>query len=248
MRKDKVDSTINFEALRNQASNIQQQFEDWKKECEEKFELCAYFGVYEKLVFLIRQVVSSDRERNRHLHVASVKESMPILREFDAINYLRYAGWYLDRIQVLEVTYPSLFRRFSMGLFTVKDRPGSFNAVTPALKLEQTIQGNSQGPGDHVIVGAAGNISIVVEFELLYHEIGAITNLLQILTKAGILNHLETNVQHELSGRKGLIFDKNVARMLDFVCLNFQTGRKRLTADSFLTSPGLLTMVLRELL
>ena len=31
MRKDKVDSTINFEALRNQASNIKQQFEGWKK-------------------------------------------------------------------------------------------------------------------------------------------------------------------------------------------------------------------------
>ena len=83
----------------------------------------------------------------------------------------------------------------------------------------------------NVIVGASGNISIVAEFELLYHEIGAITNLLQMLTNAGILNHLETNVQHELYGRKGLIFVKNVARMLDFVCLNFPTGRKRLTAD-----------------
>ena len=31
MRKDKVDSTINFEALCIQASNIKQQFEGWKK-------------------------------------------------------------------------------------------------------------------------------------------------------------------------------------------------------------------------
>ena len=45
MRKDKVDRTINVEALRYQANNIQQQFEDWKKECDEKSELCAYFGV-----------------------------------------------------------------------------------------------------------------------------------------------------------------------------------------------------------
>ena len=33
MRKDKVDITINFEALRYVASTIQQQFEDWKKMC-----------------------------------------------------------------------------------------------------------------------------------------------------------------------------------------------------------------------
>ena len=49
----------------------------------------------------------------------------------------------------------------------------------------QLIQRNSHGPGGHVIVGASGNISI----ELLYHEIGAITNLLQRLTIAGTLNH-----------------------------------------------------------
>ena len=59
-----------------------------------------------------------------------------------------------------------------MGLLTVKDRPGSFNAapdVAPDLKLEQTIR-NSYGPGGHVIVGTSGNISIVAEFELLYHK------------------------------------------------------------------------------
>ena len=38
-----------------------------------------------------------------------------------------------------------------MGLFTVKYRPGSFNDVAPDLKLEQTIQRNSQGPGGHVV-------------------------------------------------------------------------------------------------
>jgi len=31
------------------------------------------------------------------------------------------------------------------------------------------------------------------------------------------MDHLETSIQHELGGRKGLIFDRNVARLLDFV-------------------------------
>ena len=31
------------------------------------------------------------------------------------------------------------------------------------------------------------------------------------------MDHLETSIQHELCGRKGLIFDNNVARLRDFV-------------------------------
>ena len=158
---------------------------------------------------VIKQIITADCEGNWPLHVASVQESMPVLRESDALNYRRYASWHLERIHVLEVTHPNLFRRFSMGLFTIKDHPGSFNAVAPDLKLEQTIQRISQDPGGHVIVGASGNIPIVAEFELLY--------LLQQLANAGVLAHLETNVQHELSGQKGLIFDKSVAHMLDFM-------------------------------
>ena len=40
-----------------------------------------------------------------------------------------------------------------MGLFTVKDRTGSFNIVAPDLKLDT---------GGHVIVGASCNISIAL--------------------------------------------------------------------------------------
>ena len=89
-------------------------------------------------------------------------------------------------------------------------------AVIKLSWLEQTIQRNSPGPGGHVIVGASDIITTVAEFELLYHEIGAITNLLQRLTtyNAEILNHLEADAQHELSARKGLIFDKMLCECL----------------------------------
>jgi len=48
-----------------------------------------------------------------------------IPREFDAVNYVRYASWYLERIKVLEVTNPSLYRRFRIGHFVVKDLAGA---------------------------------------------------------------------------------------------------------------------------
>ena len=81
---------------------------------------------------------------------------MKILCEFDAINYLRYASWYLEKIQTLEETCPALYRHFSMGQFVVKDRAGAmFAAVAEDMKLEQTQNRFSQCPGGHAIVGSS---------------------------------------------------------------------------------------------
>jgi hypothetical protein len=44
----------------------------------------------------------ANREENWQLHFATVSESMKLFTAFDCINYLRYASWYLERIEVLE--------------------------------------------------------------------------------------------------------------------------------------------------
>ena len=80
---------------------------------------------------------------------------MKILRAFDCINYLRNASWHLERIEVLEVEQPLLFQHFMMETFVVKDREsGKFCAVTPDMKLEQSINRSEKGPGGYVIVGS----------------------------------------------------------------------------------------------
>lgn len=216
--KNRMECVPKFEQVSTAAANLRQQFNAFAQECQEKSELCQYFMNFQKIVAVIKQLITADRDGNWPLHVGTVKASMGILREFDAINYLRYASWYLERIQVLEVTYPSLYRRFRMGHFVVKDRIGAvFAAVAGDLKLEQSQNRFSQGPGGHVIVGSAGDAAVVAEFALLFHEILAISNLLQLLTNVRLMDHLETSIQHELGGRKGIIFDRNVARLLDFV-------------------------------
>jgi hypothetical protein len=110
----------------------------------------------------------------------------------------------------LEIEHPILFQHFMMGQFVVQDREGGkFNAVSPDMKLEQTINRSEKGPGGHVIVGSSGSESIVVEFELLFHEIARITNLLNNLTNAGLMEHLDTTVlHHELHGQKSSTISK----------------------------------------
>ncbi len=43
------------------------------------------------------------------------------------------------------------------------------------MKVEQTSQRMSKGPGGHHVVGAARNASAVAEFVVLFNEIGSIT-------------------------------------------------------------------------
>lgn len=63
---------------------------------------------------------------------------MKILRASDCISYIRFASWYLERIEVFEVEQPLLFCRFMLGQFVVKDREsGRFSMVGPDTMLEQ---------------------------------------------------------------------------------------------------------------
>ena len=103
--------------------------------------------------------------------------------------------------------------------FVVKDREsGKFCAVAPDMKLEQSFNRSEKGPGRHVIVSSSGDTSIVAKFELLFHEITGISNLLNSLTNAGVMTHFEaTGVHHELYGHKGMEFDINLSKLLESV-------------------------------
>lgn len=88
--------------------NVVAKFQTFLQECQEKSELCLYFMNFLEIVYVIKQLIAADRDGNWALHVGSVENSMGILREFDAQYYLRYASWYLERINILEITHPTL--------------------------------------------------------------------------------------------------------------------------------------------
>ena len=108
----RIECVPQFEQASAAAADLSQQFYTFAQECQEKSELCRYFMNFCNIVSIIKQLIVADRDGNWPLHVGTVKASMGIFQEFDAINYLRYGSWYLERIQVPEVTYPTLFRRF----------------------------------------------------------------------------------------------------------------------------------------
>ena len=111
----------NFDSLCHTIHRLHHEFVDFEKECETKSELCQFLGIWLRMVAVIKNAVVSDREGNWNLYVATIEDSMPIFAELDCINYLRYGSWYLEQIKVLELTYPELYRRFSIGQWVVQD-------------------------------------------------------------------------------------------------------------------------------
>ncbi|MEL6606422.1 MAG: hypothetical protein AAFP20_24785 [Cyanobacteria bacterium J06614_10] len=206
-----------FEIITWQFEQLHQDFIEFEKECQTKSELCQFFGVWLQLVAIVKNAVVSDREGNWNLHVATVEDSMQIFAEYDCINYLRYGSWYLEQIKVMEFTHPELYRRFSMGQWVVRNRPGWFCSVGGDMKVEQTIQRVSKGPGGHYVVGETRNAGAVAEFELLFHEIGSITNLLNLLTTNKSMDHMECHLQYALGTTLRHTFNQNVIKLLDYV-------------------------------
>ena len=85
---------------------------------------------------IVKNAVVSDREENWNLHVATIEDFMQSFAENDCINYLRYGSWYLEQIMVMEFTHLELYWRFSIGQWTVRDRPGWFCSVAGDMKVE----------------------------------------------------------------------------------------------------------------
>ena len=85
------------------------------------------------------------------------------------------------------------------------------------MKLEQTIQKVSKGPGGHFVAGQTHKERSVAQFELLFHEIVSITNLFQSVTSKKSDNRTECNLGNNFAPGKTNLFNNNVVKLIDFV-------------------------------
>ena len=116
---------------------------------------------------------------------------LPLFAECDSINYLRYGSLYLELMNCLPIEHPHIYEEFMQGHFMVKTSPDNFNAVAADMKLDQKC---SSG-----IISQTRQIEFVSEWEVVYHEVLAITNTFRNLTKSKTGEH-EYELHHELSG------------------------------------------------
>ena len=82
------------------------------------------------------------------------------------------------------------------------------------MKLEQTIQKSKKSAAG--IIGRTRQLSYVAEWELIYHEALAISNVYQNFTSAG-LSFRQTNLHHELRGSLYKLMNESVNKTYRFM-------------------------------
>ena len=75
----------------------------------------------------------------------------------------------------LPETAPGIHQAFVQGQFVVKGTPGKLKAVAADQSLEQTINQSQKRSGG--IIGSTRKKKFVAEWEMIYHEMIAISNL-----------------------------------------------------------------------
>lgn len=113
----------------------------------------------------------------------------------------------------LKNKHPDLHEEFSKGKFVVQTTKGAFKAVSPDMKLEQTINRSQKNSGG--IIGQTKTSSHVSEWELVYHKILAISNCYNELTRSktrtGPLLH------HELEGGLSKTINESIEMVSLFI-------------------------------
>ena len=120
---------------------------------------------------------------------------LPVFRDYDSINYLRNASWHAEKkIGKLPQDHSEIYEKFMQGHFVVKQNNREFNAVAPDMKLEQTIQRSKTSVKG--TIGQTRQVAYISQWEVVYHEIFAISNPFQQLISAEV-GYCRTVIHHE---------------------------------------------------
>ena len=183
--KEKVSSASNestalFRNFEEKSHDLFNDFDQFIGHARRSNETFKYWDTFIDLIQQVENLVRADREGDWELHLQAVQALLPIFAAFDSTNYLRWCALYLEDMHKLPVTAPNVYQAFTAGKFVVKRTYGKFNAVGADMALEQTINRSQKSASG--IIGSTRKKKFVAMWELIYHEMLAISNLFRELS------------------------------------------------------------------
>lgn len=201
IRSEHMDSFMkDFDSYVQEQRNVDENFKYW-----DNFLVLLYSP--------LRSLIRADREGNWPLHIETVQTLLPIFGAFDASNYFRWCSLYLEDMRNLSNASPDIHEYFMHGGFVVKRTPGHFKAIGVDMCLEQTINKSQKSASG--IIGATQKKKFIAEWELIYHEMLAVTNLTREIS--GLQNDYELSVNHEFSSTETKVGERNIQAMIKFI-------------------------------
>ena len=144
LSKSETDCNRYFEKCKNNIKTLQQDFVSFSEKCSEKSEVCRYWDDLINLSTLLKSLIACDRNGDWEGHLQIVQKLLPVFRESDSINYLRYESFYIEKMPKLPIEHPYIYKEFVKVKLLVKTQIGNFNGLSPDVTLEQTIQSSKK--------------------------------------------------------------------------------------------------------
>ena len=172
-----------FQVFEEKSSGLFSSFEQFIDRASSTNETFRYWATFIHLFQQVENLVRADRDGDWTLYLQSVQALLPIFAAFDSTNYLRWCSLYLKDMHQLPETAPDVHQSFMAGKFVVKRTQGKFNAVGADMALEQTINRSQKSASG--IIGNTRKKKFVAMWELVYHEMLAVSNLFRELSGVG---------------------------------------------------------------
>ncbi|KAJ8039008.1 hypothetical protein HOLleu_16589 [Holothuria leucospilota] len=174
------ESAAIFQKFEEKSLGLFSNFDQFIDDARSSNETFKYWDTFIYLIQKVENLVRADRDGDWALHLQAVQALLPIFAAFDSTNYLRWCSLYLEDMYKLPDTAPGVYQAFIAGKFVVKRTHGKFNAVGADMALEQTINRSQKSASG--IIGNTMKKKFVAIWELIYHEMLAISNLFRELS------------------------------------------------------------------
>ena len=212
--KDREKSKETLQLFTESSQILKDDFAEYKVKKSSESETFHYWDNFIQMVKILRDLIRADREGNWNLHLHSLKAILPFFAVFDRTNYLRWCSLYVEDMQKLSERAPDVYTNFQEGKFSVKHTPGKFKAVAADMCLEQTINRSQKSTAG--IIGNTRKKQFVAQWEIIYHEMLAVSNLHKYLSGLN-LTHDEFSFNHEFNSAYTNTTERKIEDMIHYV-------------------------------
>lgn len=214
-KKDFEQCKKTFEEYTKLPNNLQTDFEKFICVRRSESQTFKYWDNVIYLISLAKCAVRADREGDWTLHLSLLPKILPIFNALNRPNYLRWCALYYEDMLQLEITAPEVYAQFLDGKFAIKRTARCFSSVGADLALEQTI--NKSKKSSHGVIGKTRSKAFVAEWDLIYHEVLAVTNLYRDITKVQSSINYELKYHHEYTSSETENMEHHITSMEKFI-------------------------------
>ena len=138
--------TLNDVVASDVCSQLDSALENWRTMMQ-PYRTAKLWIMYMDLVSILRSLLRSARSGNWTLYIQSLYQMLPYLAASGQNNYTKSLVLYLEIMDKLEHTHPSVYAKFQEGLFVLHRRDSCLSGIFSDLYIEQVLMGNIKSVG-----------------------------------------------------------------------------------------------------